>query len=358
MDELMNVKSEKFEVIFKDIKDRYLSKTNFPKLIIGTGLSISMGIPGMEGLSDKLNEEFEHCNDDSLVKLWQKYKDRIKDGLEAALADISSDDEPLVEAIRVITSEYILNKEHEKHSDILSKMSGLERLLKYLQGTVSVNYPVIDIMTPNYDRVIELVCDKLKIASTLGFAGNMYQSFNENILRKPHDYYSKNITLVRLFKPHGSLNWIKKGDKEYQVNDYEYLKRNKQYIDIIAPGGMKYKSGMLNSTFRCHREIFNELITDARNSFSLFIYGYGFNDQHFNIVFEDTQKDVIVLSKTIKSDIINKVLKNENWTLFYAEDKSGDENTSRNYMIYRCRRYEIDRDLWDLGVFTDVFLGR
>lgn len=62
---------------------------------------------------------------------------------------------------------------------------------------------------------------------------------------------------------------------------------------------MKYKSEMINSFFRCHREIFNELITDSKKNYSIFIYGYGFNDQHFNTVFEDTQKDVLVLTRTI-----------------------------------------------------------
>ena len=75
------------------------------------------------------------------------------------------------------------------------------------------------------------------------------------------------------------MNWIKKNDKEYQINDYKLLKDNKQHIDIIAPGSMKYKAGMINGIFRSHREIFNKLITDSKKNFSIFIYGYGFNDQ-------------------------------------------------------------------------------
>ena len=41
----MNIGSEEFEPIFMDIKERYLSGVNFPKLIVGTGLSIAMNIP-------------------------------------------------------------------------------------------------------------------------------------------------------------------------------------------------------------------------------------------------------------------------------------------------------------------------
>ena len=109
---------------------------------------------------------------------------------------------------------------------------------------------------------------------TLGFSGNLYQRFDENILKNPHEFYSKNITLVRLFKPHGSVNWIKEDGKDYQLNDYRRLKIKKENIDIIAPGSFKYKSSMVNSVFRYHREIFNELISESKKSYSIFIYGY------------------------------------------------------------------------------------
>ncbi|WP_037589736.1 MULTISPECIES: hypothetical protein [Bacteria] len=114
---------------------------------------------------------------------------------------------------------------------------------------------------------------------------------------------------------------------------------------------------MINGIFRCHREIFNELITDSKKNFSIFIYGYGFNDQHFNTVFEDTQKDVVVLTRTIKKSFLDRAMKNENWTLFYKyEDK--EENTEEgNYMVYKGKKYNINKELWDINVFSETFLG-
>jgi hypothetical protein len=356
----MDIDKEEFDYIFADIKERYLSSINFPKLIIGTGLSIAMNIPGMSKLAKKLNKTFESVNDLDLKNLWNKYKTKIDDeGLETALSNISTSEESFVEKIRAITSEFILDEEYNQHFNILNEISGFEKLLKYLLRTVSVNNQLIDIMTPNYDRVIELICDKLKLPTTLGFSGNMYQTFNENILKQPYLYLSKNTPLVRLFKPHGSVNWIKRDNKEYQINDYEFLKNNKQYIDIVTPGSMKYKSGMINSIFRCHREIFNELITDTKKNFSIFIYGYGFNDEHFNTVFEDTQKDVVVLTRTIKKSFLDKAMENKNWTLFYKyEDKDKDEKSEKgSYMVYKCKKYNINLELWDINIFSQTFLG-
>lgn len=355
---MINIDSQDFEPIFDDIKERYLSKTNFPKLIIGTGLSIAMDIAGMSGLAKKLEEEFESTKYKVFKDQWGKYKTKIKNaGLEAALLDISTDEELFVEAIRNITGEFILDEEYNQHFNILNKISGFEKLLKYLLETVSTNNPIIDIMTPNYDRIIELICDKLELPVTLGFLGNIYQTFNENILRHPYNYFYKSFLLVRLFKPHGSVNWIKKDNKEYQINDYNFLKNHKQDIDIIPPGSMKYKLGMINSVFRCHREIFNELITDSKKNFSIFIYGYGFNDQHFNAVFENTKKDVIILTRTIKKSFLDRAMKNKNWTLFYKyEDKDGKAE-NKSYMVHKCKKYSVNKDLWDINVFSDVFLG-
>ena len=355
---MMNLDSKEFEPIFMDIKERYLSSINFPKLIMGTGLSIAMNIPGMSKLAEKLEDSFESIDDLNLQSKWNKYKGKIKDqGLEAALLDVSTNEESFVEKIREITSEFILDEEYNKHCMMLKDTSGFEKLLKYLVGTVSVNNQIIDIMTPNYDRIIELICDKLKLSVISGFSGNMYQTFNENMLKQPYDYFSKNISLLRLFKPHGSVNWIKKDDKEYQINDYNLLKNNKQYIDIIAPGSMKYKSGMINGVFRCHREIFNELITDSKKNYSIFIYGYGFNDQHFNAVFEDTQKDVLVLTRTIKKSFLERAMKNENWTLLYKyKDREGSTEEG-SYMVYKGSEYNINKELWDINVFSETFLG-
>ena len=200
----MDIDKEEFEPIFIDIKERYLSSINFPKLIVGTGLSIAMNIPGMSKLSEKLEKSFQNNEYLDFKALWDKYKNKVKkEGLEAALLEVSTSEESFVETIRTITSEFILDEEYKEHFNILNKRSGFEKLLNYLLGTVSINNQVIDIMTPNYDRIIELICDKLKLSTTSGFTGNIYQTFNENILKQPHDYLSRSSPLVRLFKPHG-----------------------------------------------------------------------------------------------------------------------------------------------------------
>ena len=72
-----------------------------PKLILGTGLSVTYKIPGMYALYEQLSKEFDNCSDSSIVTMWNKKKDDIeKNGLEAGLASITPSEEPLVEMIK------------------------------------------------------------------------------------------------------------------------------------------------------------------------------------------------------------------------------------------------------------------
>lgn len=194
LDQIEKIRESEFEPIFLDVKERYLSSTNFPKLIIGTGLSVAMGVPGMADLAIRLEQDIQNGKNEEMKAKWESYGAKIKkDGLEAGLLNISPTDRSLVEKIKEITGEFILDEEYKKHLSILEKTSGLEKLLIYLSNTVSVNNSIIDIMTPNYDRIIEIICDILKLPVTLGFSGNIYQIFDENILKYPYEFFNKKI---------------------------------------------------------------------------------------------------------------------------------------------------------------------
>lgn len=348
----LEIRSEIFDDIVEDIKQRNLSRNNMPKLIVGTGLSVIYGVPGMRELAEHLAKEIEQSSDEHLKEIWKKHSDEIEtNGLEAGLANLTPNENDLVDAIKPITARFILESEEKLHKTILEKDTGFCRLLDYLRGTVSVDKRVIDIMTPNYDRIIEIICDKLEIGVITGFNGNLYGKFSRNLLKQPTEAYNcRNYVWIRIFKPHGSINWISESGKEYLTNDYEILKEKAEYIEIVTPGSSKYKVGMTNNTFRCMREEFNELL-NPRDNYSLLIYGYGFNDDHFDTaLFDSFQKNVLILSRDVKLDIINKALEKKNITVFYHEE-------GREYMIYKSKKYTIDLPVWDINQFADLFIG-
>ncbi len=306
--EHLDIHSDMFDDIVEDIKQRNLSRNNISKLIVGNGLSMIYGVPGMKTLAEHLEKEIDKSSVKMLKEIWKKHHNDIRiNGLEAGLAGLTQTENILVDAIKPITARYILESEEKLHTSILEENTGFFRLLVYLSGTVSTGKKVIDIMTPNYDRIIEIVCDKLGIGVITGFNGSLYGKFNKNLLKQPTEVYNcKKRTWVRLFKPHGSINWVNEEGNEYLTNDYEILKEKAEYIEIVTPGSSKYRVGMTNNTFRCMREEFNELLNPEDN-YSLLIYGYGFNDDHFDTaLFDSFQKNVLILSRDVKQEIINK----------------------------------------------------
>lgn len=80
-------------------------------------------------------------------------------------------------------------------------------------------------------------------------------------------------------------------------------------------------------------------------------YGYGFNDDHFDTAFfENFQRNVLILARDVKPEILKKALAQNNITVFYHEG-------SDECMIYKSEKYVIDLPLWDINQFADTFLG-
>lgn len=345
--------SDEFDEIIISLKNDNLSRNNMPKIIVGTGLSASFGVPGMWELSKELKKKMNNHSIKVVKDAWESKESEIERvGLEEGLKTINSSENQLVDEIKKATSAFILQEEQKRLSEIYERSSGFEKLLLYLKSTCSVNHGIIDIMTPNYDRIVEILCDKCSVSVITGFKGEIFQSFDPLRLKNPeYQYNLRNNFFVRLFKPHGSINWVIKNGKEYLINDFYFLSKNSDDIEIIAPGSSKYEAGMLNNTFRTMREGFNELISDINKPYSLLIYGYGFNDSHFNtVIFQNTCKNVLILSKEIKDDVIEKALKNHKITIFYQKD-------DKEYMVYKGEKIEINRSLWNMDEFADVFFG-
>ena len=137
MEDVLNVKDEEFEPIFSDIVYRYLSKTNFPKFIVGTGLSMGLGVSGMSGLAHELEERFNSDEYSSYLQTWKQYEGLVSNkGLEYALLNIRPEEEGFVESIREITAEFILDSDYKARKNILSNHSGFENLIGFLSRTV------------------------------------------------------------------------------------------------------------------------------------------------------------------------------------------------------------------------------
>lgn len=249
--------------------------------VIGSGLSCAYGLPGMGSLANSLLGSMP-----SLIKeagladeSWTVVAEKLADGagLEDALDSLSSDD-ALMPLVVSLTAQIILAAESRAMSDMLSASEPcmIRQLMSYItKSTLAAN-----VITTNYDRLVELACALADITVDTGFSGNSIGQYDEIASKEQLTLVRRAgrrqptitwKTHVRLAKPHGSLDW------------YDYLGQPvRSEIQLasprlmITPGLSKYKSGY-ERPFDSQKNRATKAIDSAS---SLLFVGYGFNDGH------------------------------------------------------------------------------
>lgn len=248
--------------------------------IVGSGLSLAEGIPGMmelaKELQDKIPKELTAEEDKAI---WEKIDEDLKGGmgLEESLHN-TKPNMMVEESIRKTTANYI----GKADLDVFSKVINNEKTLRFSEylNHFSLRNQSLTVITTNYDRLIEYSCEHEKIMVDTGFVGSYIGRF------KPEE--SKYISCVgvkrqgkisklqfapsiKLFKPHGCLSWHLINDIPYSIPSYHV-----EDSMIITPGLNKYREGY-SVPFDIHRAKANEEIDKAQR---YIIIGYGFGDDH------------------------------------------------------------------------------
>ena len=140
----------------------------------------------------------------------------------------------------------------------------------------------INIFTTNYDLFNEKALESFKINYCNGFNGFIERVFEPSIFKQrivdeENRYKEKWNPLkryVRLYKIHGSIDWIEKDDKIQQVQEYS----GKENI-LIYPTQAKH----FETQYSPYSELFREMSIKLQSSnTTLIIMGYGFGDDHIN----------------------------------------------------------------------------
>ncbi|MGP1577161.1 MAG: SIR2 family protein [Treponema sp.] len=86
-------------------------------------------------------------------------------------------------------------------SDLLSNRDKYSGVLTLIKKFLEPHLQNINIITTNYDRLLEYVMTYHNINFTDGCSGRILSAFNEDVFKDKH--------IVNLIKVHGSLNWGK-----------------------------------------------------------------------------------------------------------------------------------------------------
>lgn len=249
--------------------------------IVGSGLSLAEGIPGMLELAKELQRQIPTLlvePDD--VKNWGKIESDLTNGigLEEALHN-TKPNLHVEEFIRKVTARFIGEADNKVFNDILTGGKQL-RFSEYLRQ-FNIRGQGMTVITTNYDRLIEYACETNDIMADTLFTGKYIASYKP----KQSKYAacigtqrksSKGVKLefsprVTVLKPHGCLSWHLINDVPYSIPNY--ILENSL---IITPGLNKYREGY-SVPFDTHRSRANDEIDNAQR---YIIIGYGFGDDH------------------------------------------------------------------------------
>lgn len=250
-------------------------------IVVGSGLSCAEGLPSMEQLAERLKEKItEYLSEERDKVVWNTIVDSLdSEGLEAALLKQQQANESIESAIIKITAEYVLCEEQKTINKCIAENKKLK--FSYLLSHASAANPkVARVITTNYDRLIEFAAEYENWGVDSMMVGRYWGKHDPDLSNKlqvrgisvkgktPKLVYRDHI---KIFKPHGSLDWFMAGD----IPMTSCIGSTEEPL-IITPGVGKYKKGY-GQPFDAHREQGNRAIDDAA---SILCIGYGFNDDH------------------------------------------------------------------------------
>jgi len=332
-------------------------------LVVGTGASMAVDIRfGMGALSEELLKKIP-CqieSDDKSKIQWQKVADKLQKGIDLESALKETNDKFLIKKIVQVSGDFVAELDKMYKLEILDNKievpigTFIRKLFKGLREYA----PVLDIITPNYDLLIEHCCDQYKIPYITGFYGgikkheNWEDSKNQMLCIKPGRKRGKGkispITKtkqhIRLHKVHGSLNWFYNGSDKFEDNSLTYHNfSNNTSIErfIITPGDSKYQKAFLKAF-----DSFANANEAVKGEGAFVFVGYGFNDDHIQnkIVTEilDEEKPGMIITKGLSENAEKLLARSENLWAVYHISKNYNQVSEDETLIYNK---EFDKPL-------------
>lgn len=138
----------------------------------------------------------------------------------------------------------------------------------------------IDLFSLNYDTVLEASLEHSSLRYTDGFVGS------ENAYFEPaaFDHIPESVTFFRVYKLHGSVNWIRHEDDTVRRRPGSSLGDAPRAV--VYPAEQKYlqtQYGVYETLMRC----FRDRLRDRDKNNKLVVLGYSFGDEHINVAIED-----------------------------------------------------------------------
>lgn len=300
---------------------------NPPVIIWGSGATVAFGLPSMGKLNDVLVKEIVGFNP-------------TKENLEIELG--KSVYEPQMSVIRKAIWDSINAADEKILIKLIDNDTGMFDGIGSMISKFREAHPqVVNIITTNYDCVLEHVMAFYGVPFTDGFNGKELSKFNDAL------FQTSNI--VNLVKVHGSNNWFRVG------GCIRYLKQISENTDpvIICPGKNKYQEAYQSP----YRELIQKADDLIKNASSFLVIGFGFNDEHITPKIKEkvASGTPIVLVTLNVSDSCKSELRAAQKCIFLQAGDDGETSVSlKSAKDIPVEEFTIVGDYWKLENFMEV----
>ena len=136
----------------------------------------------------------------------------------------------------------------------------------------------LELFTVNYDLLIETALERLRVPYFDGFVGNLRPRFQTSLVEAEHNQQDAWLPefLVRLWKLHGSVNWLWESDQQIVRLGQPVTK---DLAAAIYPSDTKYDESR-RVPFVVLQDRFRRALYQRETL--VIISGYSFSDQHLN----------------------------------------------------------------------------
>lgn len=323
------------DALFKLIQQSVKSP---PLILVGSGGSAPYGLPSMWDLGNhlKVTLDSKYSGD----YFWDRFIEDLENGqdLESALSNKTLKEE-IIDDIKKETWKLISDKDLKLFEDVIftKKELSIGRLIKKFYQTSS---KCVNVLTTNYDRVIEYACDSLGLPIYNGYSGLYTKYFN-------HNFQKRNA--VNIVKVHGSLDTFR--DVHGETIGIPLLKELRTGLtpEIITPGLSKYQYVLKGNI----REMLHEAdqLIDEANSF--LCIGYGFNDEHIQekiITKINKGTPIVVITKKLADKAAHLIIEKSNHSVIIEE---GEEPDSSKFILNGKIR-ELAGTFWSIDGFMSI----
>lgn len=349
------------DYIYSEIQNRLNTRV---ALVIGTGASMAVNYDfGMPSLERKLKINIPNLiiNDKKAQVDWCNVVEKINQNIdfENALNEVKS--EYLLDKIIVETGKHVASVSLNALQNVHKGSIPLIHLLSSLKNLLSKSHPLLDIITPNYDLIIENALSHCSIPYTDGFWGGYIKKYNwkeakgdftrivaSSTARKGASEQKSMIPFVRLHKVHGSLNYFIQNEDVVRIDSLAYFIEPSCYERfIITPGESKHKRIVLN------RDFYVEMDKTIEEAGTYLFIGYGFNDIDIDNKIRskiEQGKQAIIVTKALTSNVGVQLIDNPNNIIIVDNNRGGAKIYHNNQEI------DFDKPIWEIDKFTKEIL--